>query len=209
MAVHCTRCGEELMGAVNRCWKCGQQFLARPTQDGLPPVRVEPSLVAAQGPLEARVLEDDAAMPPADGPNSPAAMATTPARPTPAPAAYPFAGPPINALATPAPMPSLVRPVPKTQNYAALGGAYSAVVLGLLGVVLAWFRYEAAIIGFIGLLAGIWGIYSPRRGLALAGMLLCCLAIGLGTFTGTRQLYIYLNRNAPIVLEEESEEELP
>jgi len=41
MAVKCTKCDEELLGAVNRCWKCGQTFAAHPEADGQPPVRVE------------------------------------------------------------------------------------------------------------------------------------------------------------------------
>ena len=42
MAVRCSHCGEELMGAVNRCWKCGRAFSAQPATDGLPPVRRVP-----------------------------------------------------------------------------------------------------------------------------------------------------------------------
>src|SRR5262245_20875352 len=64
MAVHCARCGEELLGAVNRCWKCGQEFRARPTVEGLPPVRDEVVAAAAVAALstgealEARVVDD-------------------------------------------------------------------------------------------------------------------------------------------------------
>src|SRR5687768_8967845 len=65
MTVRCAHCGEELLGAVNRCWKCGKQFAAQPTVDGLPPVRVEAPATAGvyaassgAEPLEARVLDD-------------------------------------------------------------------------------------------------------------------------------------------------------
>src|SRR6478672_8845126 len=42
MAVRCSKCGEELLGPVNRCWKCGQQFTAQAESGGLPPVRFTP-----------------------------------------------------------------------------------------------------------------------------------------------------------------------
>ena len=42
MAVRCSKCGEELLGPVNRCWKCGQQFSAQAEAGGLPPVRYAP-----------------------------------------------------------------------------------------------------------------------------------------------------------------------
>src|SRR5437868_1140366 len=42
MAVRCSKCGEELLGPVNRCWKCGQQFTAQAETGGLPPVRYAP-----------------------------------------------------------------------------------------------------------------------------------------------------------------------
>jgi hypothetical protein len=39
MSVSCGHCGEPLMGAVNRCWRCGHEF-AQTAEDGrLPPVR--------------------------------------------------------------------------------------------------------------------------------------------------------------------------
>lgn len=59
MSVICSNCGEELMGAVNRCWKCGTPFVRSETvrsspQDGhgstqtvqlqVPPVRRAPVL---------------------------------------------------------------------------------------------------------------------------------------------------------------------
>ena len=196
MAVRCARCGEELLGAVNRCWKCGQQFAVRPTADGLPPVRAE--LVAetvggaaaaaersAEGPIEARLIDESAAA---------AGQVTSVLEPRPTITAA------VPPLVSTHPLATSRQPNPASpaNNVAALGGAYAALLLGLFGLLLSWWRYEGAIVAFIGLLAGIWGIYSPRRGWALVGMLLCALAMGLGTYTGVRQLYLYLNRNAPI-----------
>jgi hypothetical protein len=197
MAVRCARCGEELLGAVNRCWKCGQQFAVRPAADGLPPVRAElvteaASTAPAAGersgdqPLEAHVLDEATA----------AGQATSVlVAPPPTPVAAATSMVATHPLATPRPPRSVASPA---NNIAALGGAYAALLLGLFGLLLSWWRYEGAVVALVGLVAGIWGIYSPRRGWALVGMLLCALAMGLGTYTGVRQLYLYLNRNAPI-----------
>ncbi|MCI0360255.1 MAG: hypothetical protein L0211_17395 [Planctomycetaceae bacterium] len=194
MAVRCTRCGEELLGAVNRCWKCGQEFRARPTVDGLPPVRDEivagaaATALPAGEALEAAVLVESASEQPAVQtmpPPAPTAVLVAPAGPL-----------PPHPLATPAPPQPRVTSRPT--NIAAEGGAYAALALGVFGLVLSWSLFYGALVALVGLLAGIWGIYSPRRNWALVGMLLCALAIGLGTFTGVRQLNLYLTRNAPI-----------
>jgi len=195
MTVRCTRCGEELLGAVNRCWKCGQQFQVRPTVDGLPPVRAEVVAAAAAvaslptgEALEARVL-DDAAGEPSSAPtlaaSAPVAVLVAPPPPM-----------PPHPLATP--RPPQPRVVSRPTNIAAEGGAYAALALGLFGLLLSWSLFYGALVAFVGLLAGIWGIYSPRRNVALVGMLLCAVGMGLGTFTGVRQLNRYLTRNAPI-----------
>src|SRR5436190_1837659 len=57
MTVRCSKCGEELLGAVNRCWKCGQTFALRPEIDGRPPIRPELPPIGAE-PLEAIVLDE-------------------------------------------------------------------------------------------------------------------------------------------------------
>ncbi len=235
MSVRCAHCGEELLGAVNRCWKCGQQFIAQPTPDGLPPVRALATATIAVGaaapsvePLEARVLEDgedprDASltettvlviseasaaglMPSAivagePGTAPPDSIFPLPPNPLATPSPY------VQAESQPASYAMTRRYVPPRPNLAALGGAYGALLLGIFALVLAPFRWEAAIVAFVGLLMGIWGIYSPRRGWALIGMLLCALAMGWGTFTGMRSLWLYMNRNAPINVDEPLEED--
>jgi hypothetical protein len=220
MTVRCAHCGEELLGAVNRCWKCGRQFVARPTVEGLPPVRVEPAALAAAAatsssatttaaptapssaePLEARVLDDSAGDVAAAtlSPPRPLEVSTVPPPPS-------IFQPPAHPLATPLPTPA-PRRMPQRPNFAAQGGAYGAIVLGVFALVLAPFRWEGAIVALVGLVMGIWGVYSPRRSWALVGMLLCTVALGWGTFTGVRQLYLYLNRYAPVSVDEPLEDE--
>jgi hypothetical protein len=40
--VVCSHCGEELMGSVNRCWRCGRTFVAEHNPENLPPIRRRP-----------------------------------------------------------------------------------------------------------------------------------------------------------------------
>ena len=59
MQVCCGKCGAELLGAVNRCWRCGTAVLSRPGDTRIPPVR-RPPLPGAAG--------SGVAVSPADGP---------------------------------------------------------------------------------------------------------------------------------------------
>jgi hypothetical protein len=165
MTVRCSQCGEQLMGAVNRCWRCGQAFSTR------------------DQPLDAVVLEDRT-----DGATLPE---VTPPAATGPPTAVPRQ-----------------RPVPPTTaelidarrtGQMAIGGAVGSFVLGLFGIVVALFRFEGALIALLGLVLGIWGLYSPRRNWSLVAMLLCCLAIGLGSYTGAKRLHIYIKSRQPLV----------
>jgi len=42
MAVICAKCGEELLGAINRCWRCGTEYESRSGETDLPPIRRRP-----------------------------------------------------------------------------------------------------------------------------------------------------------------------
>jgi hypothetical protein len=180
MAVRCSKCGEELLGAVNRCWKCGQTFAQRPEIDGRPPVRAE-AAPAGQPPLEAIVVEqampDTGKMPAAPGaPIWPAAAARR---------------------ATTAELIDARR-----AGQMAMGGTVASLVLGIFSVLLSIVWPLAAVIAVLGLIMGIWGLYSPRRNLALVGMLLCCLAIGLGTFGMAKSIYVYIESQKPMRYED-------
>ena len=39
MTVRCAQCGEEMLGAVNRCWRCGNPVVANAAEPDLPPQR--------------------------------------------------------------------------------------------------------------------------------------------------------------------------
>jgi hypothetical protein len=184
MAVRCSKCGEELLGAVNRCWKCGQAFAHRPETDGRPPVRAE-MLLADGEPLAAVVLDK---LPPGVDAVPVAAIV-----------------PPRAIFVAPARRPTTAEMIDaRRAGMMAVGGAVSSLVLGGLGICLAGLWPPAAIIAVLGLAMGIWGLSSPRRNWALLGMLLCCLAIGLGAYGGARSAYLTIRRNKPVTIEDTS-----
>ena len=58
MPVRCSKCGEELMGSVNRCWRCGLMFGHTTDEDARPPVRRAPvALNATEGEVVAVAIE--------------------------------------------------------------------------------------------------------------------------------------------------------
>ncbi|MBC7856231.1 MAG: hypothetical protein IAF94_22600 [Pirellulaceae bacterium] len=194
MAVRCSKCGEELLGAVNRCWKCGHAFALRPEIDGRPPVRTDWP-VSAEEPLDAQVIEQstsDASLP-AERAIQPVVFAA-----------------PQSPFLSPLAVPHRVSPRrPQTgelidarrAGLMAMGGTVGSLVLGLFAAVLAMIWPPAALIAVLGLALGIWGLGSPRRNLALVGMLLCCLAIGLGAYGGARAIYVHRQGNRAISVE--------
>jgi hypothetical protein len=206
MAVHCAKCGEELMGAVNRCWKCGQVFARRPEMDGLPPVRMERPPAAGE-PLEAIVLDDT---PAGDGGEharaAPVAVAAPPAAGFPLP---PPVAPTVQFIPKPIVAPPSTSQMIEARRHSlmAMGGTVGAIAVGIFALILALFRFEAAIVGLIGLGLGLWGLHSPKRNWALVGLLLCCLAIGLGAYRGANDLYVYIKSQQPIEMEEPAEED--
>jgi hypothetical protein len=193
MSVRCAKCGEELLGAVNRCWKCGQTFDRSPDIDGQPPIRVDWHAAPGET-LEAVVLDESSPPPPAAAPGIP---------PKPGASVSPYAAP--RPRAAPPSTSELVEA--HRQSVMAMGGTVTALVLAVFSLILSFFRFEAAVIALIGLVMGVWGLYSPRRRWALAAMLLCALAMALGTYRGVRDLYIYIKDQQTIEYTAPSAEE--
>jgi hypothetical protein len=201
MSVRCAKCGEELLGAVNRCWKCGQIFARRPEIDGLPPVRMERPAAASE-PIEAIVLDDAV-----DGASGAAAAAPVAVAASPA-TGFPLPPPPVAPVVQYIPKP--IAPPPTTSemiearrySLMAMGGTVGALVLGIFAVCISPFWFGGAFVGLLGMALGIWGLYSPRRGWALAGVLLCCLGIALGAYRGARDIYIIIQKNQPVEIDE-------
>ena len=210
MAVRCSKCGEELLGPVNRCWKCGQTFATLPDAGGLPPVRrdVEAApapAVAAVSPAHAEPATADPAgeetpvraeaveLVPSPSASSGAPVRTgSPFSPG-AAAALKMAG---SAMVSPAKAARPARPVTQDliRDKVAVAGAIGSLVLGGFSLAVSWMQNPSAVIGgallaAFGMAMGIWGLHSKRRGWALFGMLICVGAISLASYSGAMILY--------------------
>jgi hypothetical protein len=74
----------------------------------------------------------------------------------------------------------------------AVGGA------GSIGFGLAFvFPVGALIVTSLGLVMGIWGVYSRKRGAAILGLLICCVAFATAGFNGAVELYTYAHGVSP------------
>jgi hypothetical protein len=207
MAVRCSKCGEELLGPVNRCWKCGQTFATLPDMGGLPPVRREPApasapviaapLAAEPAALASEVtgIDEPVAAVAADSGSGPAVAAESPRVRT----GSPFAPGVATTLVRPSSSPLANRPKPPgtqelIRDKVAVAGAIGSLVLGGFGLAVSWMQNPTAVIGgaliaILGMAMGIWGLHSKRRGWALFGMLICVAAIALASYSGAMILY--------------------
>jgi len=195
MAVHCSKCGEELLGAVNRCWKCGQTFALHPEMDGRPPVRAEAAASGTEA-LNAIVVEAVVGNPmrPANGGPALASQA--------GPTLPSHSQPPVARVVQPQRVSTAELVDARRAGMMAMGGTVTSLVLGVFAAGLAAIWPPAAMIAVLGLVMGIWGLSSPRRNWALVGMLLCCLAIGVGTFGIVWKIHIAIEQNRPVKIEE-------
>ena len=162
MAVTCANCGEELLGAVNRCWRCGQFVLSAPGAGEAPPVRQAPptqGVVYAEV-VQATVVVDDAIAGTSDG--------------------GPMIAPPSHALLTPPAEPHRELP-PRPAVYTQRGivdiAAIASIVLGAISLLLGVFFSWAVVLGMFGLAAGIWGFRSRWRQIAIIGLLLSLMGM--------------------------------
>ena len=183
MSIRCSKCGEELLGAVNRCWRCGTTFRAAAAAGGLPPVRRSPVAI-----VDAEIVQ------------TPADVATAiPVSGEPVAISPPVASQPTSPFAEGAVVVDRRHTVaiPRRQT-AAVGGAIASVLLGVVSLLSAKLLPLGSLITcVIGLPFGVWGIYSERRGLAIVGLALCCLALGLASFFGAVELYVWTHGHSP------------
>jgi hypothetical protein len=207
--VICSHCGEELMGSVNRCWRCGRTFVAEHNPENLPPIRRRPipldlvtksweELAAARmpardaageegnsgEPVVAEAIEPasaDSALRGANGHSHPAFAS--------AGAAAPVSTTPYYA-APPTPI--------YPSNAGATGGAIASIVLGVMALAsIKLLTPGALLISILGVGMGVWGLHSDRRTAAVLGLLLCCLAMTLSGFFSAVQLYELINGYSP------------
>lgn len=233
--VFCSHCGEELLGSVNRCWRCGRQFVAEYNPENDPPVRRSPiplelvnkseeelrqlalerhaSAARAKAVASKAVPEDGVASDAASdvsaavyvaalanssesAPVSTTAAVVTTAVPATTTLADAKRSPPGGR--TSAPYYTAPHAPRYPQNAGAVGGAIAAVVLGVMALVtLRLLAPAALLISIIGVGLGVWGLQSERRGAAVFGLLLCCIAMALSGFYTAVQLFELVNGYSP------------
>ena len=126
------------------------------------------------------------------------------------PFAEPGTQPPPSVLPTPAPAHVAAALPVYPRNAASVGGALASVFLGLLSLLGCFFAAPAALVtGLIGVGMGVWGLYSTRRGLAMLGVLLCCLAISVGGFFSAVELYTQMYGEDPFAIDPTTLPEAP
>jgi hypothetical protein len=84
------------------------------------------------------------------------------------------------------------------QHSAAIGGVVASLVLGIAGLCALLFTIFGALLAMPGAIAGIWGLQSNRRNLAILGILLCSLAMAIGGYCAGFALYEWLNPTTTI-----------
>ena len=197
MARFCTNCGEELLGAVNRCWKCGDEVLTRggfatPTGPNIPLAEVVPDSPES---TDEAWGDDQQAVPPtqeeADQSEAEVVLGDLQDK---AIVGDVVPGEPLEVIEAETVAPSVVEPpqpdyaakdhVAEITRYplhmAAGGGAVASLILGLIGFGSAfWIPEGGVLIGLLGIAMGAWGLYSQFRGWAAAGLTVCVLSFAL------------------------------
>jgi hypothetical protein len=220
MKARCENCGEELLGAVNRCWRCGASVASAVTVD-LPPVRRAPPTL----PTPKRATGDDAgAVPTADRPAdeelTPIAESGSPTDGSPGLAArnpstvfgepdelVPLAMLRDSASSNPAQpeVPASAaerlrtgRTSPaRSTHYSSIAGAIASLSLGGMSLLFSYFTTLALIPAAMGVAMGIWGLYSTRRAMAFAGIVLCSLVLLISGIRGIVDVYEYRYGRSP------------
>ena len=221
MAVQCTHCGEELLGAVNRCWRCGQAFvpqagasLAPPVRkvaesSTLPPIVAELAIAAPAGSRETSAAPVETQIAGIDilGASPATTTAASPDATSSRRQGSPFAEGQVllapadaNLAVTRANVASYVPPAAQAwqpSHPAAVGGAVASIVLGMIGLAAGWYTAWILILCVVGVGMGVWGIYSTQRALAMIGIGLCCLALLIGGFCAVVRWYTLVNGSNP------------
>jgi len=194
MAVQCSKCGEELLGAVNRCWNCGTPFYTVSDEGGVPPIRREPikptvaaEVVVVETPIAAEVLDEEAASALQTENNTTTVRRGSPFSDSFTPSDSTKATRQSDTSSTSSSVRDLLNP---RNNVVSLVVAISSLVFGILSVLFLFVSAAATFFtSVIGLGLGLRGLYGNRRGPAIAGIVLCCLALGLSGLFAT--LYIF------------------
>ena len=193
MAVYCANCGEELIGSVNRCWKCGQTVLSTPA-GGMPPVRTAAAKPASDvGATEAAVPETGV---PASGVVVANLVDDQEAGATETPV--------VQRSSILSGIVARIRGTPPA-HWLAVG----SVLLGAITIVLGIFTGWAVILAAAGLGCGVAEIGSRKKSLAIVGMLICLLGLTVSSIRLTYDLFSFIRGETPVLIEPAPEDDYP
>jgi len=162
MAVRCSKCGTELLGAVNACWNCGQAVLSHSGGSDAPPVGPPPEIPVDEQPEPvSAIVVDDA--PPAAGDEL---------------GASPFAE---TVAADLVGHRGLKRFRPQTPATVA---AYLALLVGISACAMSYWSAWALVPAVIGIPLALWGLRSRHRTAAGVGLGLCLLCMSYLAYAG-------------------------
>lgn len=192
MAVLCAKCGEELLGAINRCWRCGTEYESRSGDTQVPPRRRSPIVGGLLGEALEAIVED------APTTDNDERHSESPEFPQGLRRGSPFR--PAEPAETDTE--SMVGAPPRATRYpvnnAATVGATLAMTLGTLSLGLCYFYpLVGGIMAAVGIGMGVWGLHSKQRKGAIFGLLLCCAALAIAGFFGAAEVFRAVHGHAP------------
>lgn len=173
MAIRCGKCNEELLGAVNRCWKCGTKVVLANDDPLLPPIR-RPCI---DGTLYSNSPDNDVVV--AVLSDSPSISVTSsnqqPVR----------KGSPFRSRSDSAAVRWLIAVfawVGPKLGRTQFASAIISIALGIASLAFIWFPWPGLTLSFTGMLIGFWGLRSHSPGVAIVGLMLSCGAFSMTGF---------------------------
>jgi len=185
MAVQCAHCGEELLGSVNRCWRCGHSMIAHAGPADVPPVRRAPISEPLDAPVAALVMAD---------------AVISESMPGPKRKGSPFATMQSNTAEVQSSPIRLLAPVVsrRAANIAPTVAGSISILMGIIALAVAYlFSPGALVIALAGIGFGIWGLYSHKRVPGSIGLVVCCLALSISAFLLTIEIWQYMYGSNP------------
>jgi len=193
MKVWCAACGEELMGSVNRCWKCGKTFPVQPEGGSKPPIRRLPIAAARPQPVSESSGETGegqfefvATVAKGDNPTNERERPASLRR-----------GSPFARGSNPRPIDEILTIADQNRNmevnspaakpgYDLRKGMYgmvlAAVVLGTISLLVVWILpYAGVLLSIIGLMLSVVALHSGRQKGVLTALILCCFSLLVST----------------------------
>lgn len=215
MAVKCAQCGEDLIGNVNRCWRCGNAVVSTSDSGEAPPIRrgevdlERPIPVAYLVPDEPReafdVAENESNANRSDASSGSADNGESTSSSSRAPLHVRHGSPFRDGVYSDpngGPMPGDVVMPSYPDNVLRENLAVASIVVGIMSLFGTAITEWALIPAAVGLSLGVLGLKSERRRLALFGVIIASLAIFFATWKTIVAVRTYFDLQNQIRMDE-------